>query len=631
MEYFPTIEYIKIYMKGLKLTPTMMFLLLVVILVISMLLGYSIKEGMSSGSTQDADMLVFSPYDSRSLAVIKSSTDTEGAILFDPKYGNFVNVTTMGSNSMSQDADNLPFTVVRRDGSSTSYTSSTWSAAKSQILTSSQTIGNMASSNVAWSYSQFDKTIINVTWDTNTVVYVLNGTQPKPVMENVYISNFTGDNNQTTIIDDSINGSHLPTTKSTGVTTTSQNQVQINGSSANQVGENAFFSHDQGILIKTSSGYSMANSSQSVNSSIMKNDTTNNTAVVATKINLNSQTAAIVIIISAVDDSSGSLSYEITTTARVSHPSSSPSGSSSGSSVPGGKTPSSSCSSGYEISGTHNPDTGRPYCAPKDDSDSDCENDSPYILKTEIVPPVCPMCPSTGGGGGSSSSGCNVSVNSSGQLVDCHGNTVQPYSGPSSFGDDVTSGFNTTVKTAGNTIDSTVKSASDLVGSTVGTAGNVIGSTVGTAGNVVNKGLDTAGKAVGDVTGGIEGTLTGLGKDVSNIVTGVSGDVTGVANKTVGSVAGLASQAVSTTAGLAHDTGSGAYSLAEQAMYRDPYGIYYNQYGQPIQPQTQPVIYPGAPVYPSGMYQGFGSCGMPYYPPQGPDPMPITNDFSQFV
>jgi hypothetical protein len=629
MEYFPTIEYIKIYMKSFKLTPTMMFLLLVVILVISMLLGYSIKEGMSSDSTHDADMLVFSPYDSRSLAVIKNSTDTEGAILFDPKYGNFVNVSTSGSNSISQDPDSLPFTVVRRDGSSTSYTSSTWSAAKSQILTSSQTIGNMASSNVAWSYSQFNRTIINVTWDKNTVVYLLNDTQPKPAMENVYISNFMSDNNQTTIIDDSIKGSPLPTTKSSGVTTTSQNQVQINGSSANQVSENAFFSHDQGILIKTSSGYSMANSSQSVNSSIMKNDTTNNTAIVATKITLNSQPAAIVIIIYAVDGSSGSLSYEITTTARVTHPSGSSTSSSPGSSRSGGRTKVAKCvcSSGYEISGTHNPATGRPYCAPDDGSDSDCENDSPYILKTEIVPPVCPMCPSTGGGGGGS---CNVSVNSSGQLVDCHGTTVQPYSGPSSFGDDVTSGFNTTVKTAGDTIDSTVKSASDLVGSTVGTAGNVVGSTVGTAGNVVNKGLDTAGKAVGDVTGGIEGTLTGLGKDVSNIVTGVSGDVTGVANKTVGSVAGLASQTVSTTAGLAHDTGSGAYSLAEQAMHRDPYGVSYNQYGQPMQPQTQPVIYPGAPVYPSGMHQGFGSCGVPYYPPHGPDPMPITNDFSQF-
>jgi hypothetical protein len=87
-----------------------------------------------------------------------------------------------------------------------------------------------------------------------------------------------------------------------------------------------------------------------------------------------------------------------------------------------------------------------------------------------------------------------------------------------------------------------------------------------------------------------------------------------------------------TTAGLAHDTGSGAYSLAEQAMYRDPNGISYNQYGQPIATQmhTQAAIYPGAPVYPAGMYQGFGSCGVPYYPPQVPDPMPITNDFSQF-
>ena len=649
MEYFPTIEYIKIYMKGIKLTPLMMFMLLVAVLIISMLLRYSIKEGsanMSPDSSTAAETQVFAPYDSRSLAVIKSSTDTEGTILFDPKYGNIVNVFTAGSNSISENATDLPFTVVGRNGISTSYTpvngtSSEWETAKQQMQTIGDVMGSNtgSSSNFAWSYDHFNRTVLNVTWDKKTIIYLLNDTPTNPIMENVYISTYLSDDSQTTVIDDSIKNTPLPTTKSGIVNASSQNKTQVNGSMAHQISDNVFFSHENGILIKTPGGYNIVHNSQYNNGSIMKTDTQNNTAVVATKFKLDTTPSAIVIIISVVDGKSGSLSYQLTATARVTETPINP----SSSSRPGARTKVSKriCPSGYEISGTHNPATGQPYCSKgghhdsDSDSDSDCEYDSPYILKTEIVPPVCPMCPNSGGGstsgGGSPSTApkaCNITINTSGQLVDCSGNVVTPYSAPSTFGSNLTSGFNTTVQTTGRTIDSTVKSASNLVGGAVDTAGDVVNKGVGTAGDVVNKGLDTASKAVGDVTGGIEGTVTGLGKDVSNIVTGLSSDVSGVANKTVGSATGLASQAIGTTAGLAHDTGSGAYSLAEQAMYRDPNGISYNQYGQPI--ATQAAIYPGAPVYPTGMYQGFGSCGVPYYPPHVPDPMPITNDFSQF-
>ena len=108
-----------------------------------------------------------------------------------------------------------------------------------------------------------------------------------------------------------------------------------------------------------------------------------------------------------------------------------------------------------------------------------------------------------------------------------------------------------------------------------------------------------------------------------------------MASQTVGSATGLTSQAMDTGANLLYNTGSGVYDLAQQGIYRDPYGVYRNAYGQPVPLDPNYIMqptYPGTPVYPTGRYQGYGTCNMPYPMEQsGYNVMPITNDFSQFT
>ena len=146
------------------------------------------------------------------------------------------------------------------------------------------------------------------------------------------------------------------------------------------------------------------------------------------------------------------------------------------------------------------------------------------------------------------------------------------------------------------------------------------------------------------MTSGAEGAITGVTKDITGMITGLGRDVTGIAtqgiqqtgslaSQTVGSATGLASQTIDTGANLLYSTGQGVYDIAQQGIYRDPYGVYRNAYGQPVEaPMMQQLTYPGAPVYPTGRYQGYGTCSMPYPMPQsGYDPMPVTNDFSQFT
>ena len=553
-------------MKGIKLTPLNMFLLLLIVVVISLFIGYSVKEGATSMSSNmsKAPTRVFTPYSTDNLVIIKGDVSSDvqsGDILFDTQSGNFINVS--GATD---------FKVVSRNGN--------------EVDNSSQLLN--------WSYSFHGATIVNITWDNKTIVY--------------YIENNNGDGKMMHIFngDDSI--MYMDTSLSNTPLTTTGSASSIVGKSLCQINGNVSFSVENGIFVKNSSN-SYDNVHHSTGSSMIYSSNDDST-VISTNTVEDMKPAAIVIILTK----SGS-GYDLNTTVRIT-----------------GTCPNSNPPR-HPDSEHHRQDHHQHHRQHHRHPDSDYP-DSPYILKTEIVPPVCPMCPGTGCDDDKTSSPdvCSVSVNSEGQLVDCHGNVVTPYSSPSPASITPSS---TTI-----TPSSTTSSPGTSFGQSITGAYDT---TVTTAGDVVNTGVTTAGDAIKDVTSGVEGTATGLGKDVSNIITGVTGDVTGLAEKTVDSATGLVrdagagaySLAHDTGSGiysLAHDTGSGIYSLANQAKYIDAYGVYRNEYGQPVQGVAQQanqgqVIYPGAPLYP-----GYGTCAPPQYPaiPKGYEPMGITADFSQF-
>ena len=130
-----------------------------------------------------------------------------------------------------------------------------------------------------------------------------------------------------------------------------------------------------------------------------------------------------------------------------------------------------------------------------------------YILKTQIVPPVCPSCPSCTGNGSCTNcggqGGCGT-LNADGSTV-VNGNTTLTNMPPTSASNyqmppqTIQTPPDDNVKNQGGTkgpgiINNTVDTAGKIVGGTVDTAGKVVGGTVGAVAGVANNAINTVGK-----------------------------------------------------------------------------------------------------------------------------------------
>ena len=205
-----------------------------------------------------------------------------------------------------------------------------------------------------------------------------------------------------------------------------------------------------------------------------------------------------------------------------------------------------------------------------------------YLLKTQVVPPVCPACPScnynTGacnqcGGNG----GCGTRSNTGDSLVtggngirDAATATGAATGAVNAVGNAATGAVNA----AGNVATGAVNAVGNVAGGAVTAAGNVVNQTVGTAGNVVNKTVDTAGNVVTGVLGAVSNIATGAFGAASNVATGAIGtvgNVLGGANN--GMQQGLVPQG--TTSGMIQQqTGASQPSIAGATSTSDPYSYY---------------------------------------------------------
>ena len=161
-----------------------------------------------------------------------------------------------------------------------------------------------------------------------------------------------------------------------------------------------------------------------------------------------------------------------------------------------------------------------------------------YLLKTQVVPPVCPACPGTCTSGGSSGS-----LNSS--STSAVGATKSVSSDVTGLGKDVVSGG---VGLGKDVVSGGVGLGKDVVSGGVGLAKDITSTGVGLGKDIITGGVGL-GKDV--VTGGI-----GLGKDV------VSGGV-GLVKDTVSGGVGLVKDTVSGGVGLVKDTVSGGVGLVQ--------------------------------------------------------------------
>jgi hypothetical protein len=166
-----------------------------------------------------------------------------------------------------------------------------------------------------------------------------------------------------------------------------------------------------------------------------------------------------------------------------------------------------------------------------------------YLLKTQVVPPVCPTCP-----------GCNGSAcNGGGTCANCGGNGgggTLIGSGQAGIGSQPGAPQTGSNLTTSNLINNIATDATLLAGgaglgaySLADKSLNMVGQGVGGAANLVGKGV---GGAVDLTKQGVTGTV-------------------GLAKETVGGAVDLTKQAVTGTVGLAKETVGGAVGLLREA------------------------------------------------------------------
>ena len=222
-----------------------------------------------------------------------------------------------------------------------------------------------------------------------------------------------------------------------------------------------------------------------------------------------------------------------------------------------------------------------------------------FLLKSQIVPPVCPSCPScpsTGGNGGGTCSNCggkggSGTIGAGGASV-VSGNTVVGGAALSS-GDKQ---FDATAKTNGQ---------------------------FATTANTNTLGGATTTQALGVVSGVENVASTGAG-----VITGTVGTAGDVLKSTGSGAANLAGKVIDTTSGLLKDAGSGAVNLLKDAGNRGSQGGYGSEgtgYGSGV------AGYSGAPSMGRSGVNGIDNYS--YYgalPSKGGNFIPITSDFSKF-
>jgi hypothetical protein len=657
-------------MKGIKLTPFLLFVMLLVVLVFAMIFGSYMKpvlENMeNSGETStwnnvNEDITVTAYNGNDKLYTIFPIIAGKNGYFFDGNNGSVI-VT----NDLTNSSD---FTLLTRDSSGVPVTSENeLETAPSQLIKTSS----------PWTYvdTANNFSILYCPNDANTLIIVIDNANNR--IKQVFKSS---KGISTTILPSNLDTAVKNNNNKRDYSTAGSQEnvdITINGNTvqATKIAKQVFYSDEKGIVVGTPDNTLKASKDFKTGVTRLSTD---NILVIGCLIDDNS--LLIVIIVKETDsavyevassnykqytyvDGNPNDSASVTvTTGSGSDSSSGSSGSGSGSgSSPGSGANVNLCpNSGYSGSG----------------SGSKCD-DSDYIKKTEIVPPVCPMCPSFS----ANASTCNLSIDSNGEIIDCNGKKYQPSdfvsgASPATFGgslgssienvsDDIadiaTTGITEagdvlkgTVDTAGDVVDKTLDTAGEALDTTVDAAGNVVDKTLDTAGNVVDKTLDTASGALdttvdaaGNIIGGVGDTIgdvaSGLGQGLSGLGQGASEMVQGVSSN----VADLGGNVIDSTTGLIRDTGSGFMQLSQQQQQQMLQQQ--QQMGQQggMMPQAQGYgqggMMPQAQGYGQGgmMPQGYGQGGMMpqgqggySYPQQCANNesnfMPITSDFSQFT
>jgi hypothetical protein len=621
-------------MRSIKLTPFILFLILLLVLVVAMIFGYKssmVVEGNSNAwePVTAATQTVAAYSSSNKLTTVLA--DADATFVFDPKNGNLVIQNTAAPTT---------YTLLTRESQGQTLSITT---------TATHTVNStMDESSTPWSASILTKyTILYAPVNKSTLIIIIKNDSVETIFKN------TGDVSSIFTLSNKsigISGTTANPNRYTPPFTQTAEKIKLDGNDVNaiKIADNLYYEKNKGICVKSQTGtfntateYKTGVSKQTLNGDVLVLSTMVDNKIVVNLITKGGITPIYTLAYSiqlTEDDvdkkitgaNSGTITLSVETPDAEKSSNDTTMNAllgiireqlASGHSTSSSQTASSSQTVSYAPSVAQVATSGNESCS-----------DSRYMLKTEVVPPVCPACPAC-----PASSGCNLSISSNGEIVDCNGKKYTPSdlykaagsmsSSPGTWAGAAATGLQET----GNVLEKTVDAAGNTITKTVGTAGNVVTTTVDTAGNIVGKTIDTASdlvkgaaSGVSDIASGIGSGLASLGKGTADVVKSVSSDATGLISGAGSGLLGLAANAQY----YQQQQQQSGYPQPQQPGYPQTQG--YPQQQQGGYPQTQGYPQPQQPsydyAYNNGGYSNYQSCNS-----QGSDFMPITNDFSQFT
>lgn len=272
----------------------------------------------------------------------------------------------------------------------------------------------------------------------------------------------------------------------------------------------------------------------------------------------------------------------------------------------------------------------------------DLKRDSNYMLKTQIIPPVCPACPacpafsgvcsSCGGHGGSGTQG--VSKDSS-------GNNTSNNNSNNSGNNSSSSTSYMLAKTMDDMNNGTIDVTNNLINKTTGLASSAGSGAVDLSKDVLHTGTDlVGGLAMG--TGALALTAgsgaTNLVRDAAggatSLVRDAAGGATGLIKDTAGGATGLIKDAAGGIYNVAKGVGGGVSNVLQSSNNQSQYG-YNNSYNPRMSTYQGGVSMSGPNGPGTGPYGSINGIDNYSYYGQLPQKnatnfVPVTADFSRF-
>jgi hypothetical protein len=545
----------------LRITPLVMFFILLIALLVSVMFAYMLPEGFISYNSTGGPLsqLVVPPYSSSWIYKVYDS------VYFDPNSGNVLELfgSPAGSNNSDSSVASLTnLLVMPPTGSSVNqYDKSGSGPFGNNMVESSLVSATPPVSFNSWVYPgantantlSFNYQVVYVPWGKDVVVIIYDIVNK--VFQGVYtFTQASGTTSQYNVpASVTLASTNIPDTDPANDTYTDATK-----NTTYQVTHSVSFNTSSRTLTPSATGTA---------STVAMADTTGGNVVVAVPFS-NNRTLVVVM---CPDPANTTL---VTLRNVVRFDPSAPGGVVTGTINSTTPTPSTTTCTTPAVTTTPTPGSG-----------SQCPDISNYVLKTQVIPPICPACPSCPsvsnnvscpacGQQGTGGHGTDASNNTLANIIaDAYAQTLQSQGryGSNSLGGVSNNLVNQTAGLGNNLVNQTAGLGNNVVDTAGGLAGGaLLGATglglgaemlasdiVSTVGQTVQGVAGTAGQvaqsAIGGVTKlgtGAEEGVTKLGTSAIGGVTELGKDATTLGTSAIGGVSGVANNAIYTAGNL---------------------------------------------------------------------------------